>query len=232
MLIMKLSILRNVRRLYQKAQLYALIRMGIIDVYQPIPGFDKFIAQRHQGTVERWSAIQHELGTLAGSAIDIGCNTGFFTFQMARKGFLCMGIESEALPYYVCNLAKEVGGFDNAVFMRAIFNEDLAEKLPTVDVTIYLSVFHHMVRRFGEEVATRSLMQLMRKTRRVMFFETGQSDENVASWSKYLPEMTPNPREWIKNYFQSLGASQVKYLGEYNNHLSPVKRCLFAVYTV
>lgn len=228
---MRLGILRKVRRFTQRAQLYTLIKIGGIDVYQPIPGFEGIIAQRHYGTLERWRAIEEELGSFNGSALDIGCNTGFFTFQMARNGFLCIGIESERLPYYFCNLVKDVVEFDNAMFLRGVFGEELSGKLPTVDVTICLSVFHHMVCRFGAEVATRLMTQLMRKTRKVIFFETGQSNETVASWAKYLPPMKPNPKEWIENYFHSLGASRVKYLGEYETHLSPVKRCLFAVYT-
>ena len=228
---MRLSILRKVRRFSQRAQLYTLIKTGVIDVYQPIQGLDKVIAQRHLGTLDRWRAIEQELGFFDGSALDIGCNTGFFTFQMVRKGFLCIGIESERLPYYFCNLVKDVGEFDNAMFLRGLFGEELCGKLPTVDVTICLSVFHHMVRRFGAEAAERLMIQLMQKTRRVIFFETGQSNETTTSWAKYLPPMKPNPKEWIESYFLSLGAAQVKCLGEYETHLSPIKRCLFAVYT-
>jgi hypothetical protein len=71
---------------------------------------------------------------------------------------------------------------------------------------------------------------LLEKTRKIMFFETGQSNETNASWASYLPNMHPNPPEWIARYFISLGASKVKYLGEYETHLSAVTRSLFAIY--
>jgi len=63
-----------------------------------------------------------------------------------------------------------------------------------------------------------------------MFFESGQLNEPGVFWAKYLPLMNPKPKKWMEKYFYSLGASRVKYLGEYDTHLSPVKRSLFAVH--
>jgi hypothetical protein len=210
--------------------LHALLKGRIVDIYQPLPwlGIDK--AQRYDSTLQRWHAIAGELDGSTGCALDIGCNLGFFTFQMARRGFFCLGIEGDALLYHICNLIKEVGEFDNTVFTRAMVDEQFSKTLPTVDVTLFLSVFHHIVRTSGMDKASRLMVELMRKTRQIMFFETGQSNEHNVSWAKYLPPMTPNPREWTENYFVSLGASRVKHLGEYATHLSPVKRSLFAVY--
>ena len=225
-----LSMFRKMQRFLQKVELYTIIKMQMIDVYQPLACTNSVKAQRHNGSLGRWQAIEMELGNLEGSALDIGCNFGFFTFQMARKGLFCVGIESERLSYHICNLIKEVGEFENAVFLKAVVDGQFCKKLPTVDVTIFLSVFHHIVRQFGIEAATHLVQELMGKTRRVLFFETGQSNETNTSWAKYLPEMGPNPKLWIENYFTSLGALRVRYLGDYETHLSPVKRSLFAVY--
>jgi len=50
------------------------------------------------GTLKRWEAINNELEFGGGSVLDIGCDLGFFTFQMARLGFVCIGIESGHYP--------------------------------------------------------------------------------------------------------------------------------------
>ena len=201
-----------------------------MDVYQPVPCVGIRKARRDESTVKRWQAIENELQRKEGSVLDIGCNMGFFTFQMAQRGFFCLGVESEGLPYHICNLIKEVGGFDNAAFLKGTVNKAFCRSLPTVDITLFLSVFHHLVRQSGLKEATDLITALMGRTRSVLFFETGQSNEPNVSWARYLPPMKPSPREWVENYFLSLGASTVKHLGEYHTHLSPVKRSLFAVY--
>ena len=107
-LAISLASLRKVQRFFQKVEFYSLIKLGITDVYQPLPWVSGVVAERHNGTLERWRAIENELGNLNGSVLDIGCNLGFFTFQMARKGFFSIGVESEALLYHMCNLGKAV----------------------------------------------------------------------------------------------------------------------------
>lgn len=229
-MLIRLGYFKKLRRLLLRAELNVLLRSGIMDVYQPVPCVGIWKAQRDDSTLKRWRAIESELGGIEGSALDVGCNTGFFTFQMARRGLFCLGVESEGLPYHICNLIKEVGEFSNTAFIRATVDENFCRILPTVDVTLFLSVFHHVVRESGLEKATDLMNTLMERTRSVLFFESGQSNEPNVSWAKHLPPMDPSPREWVENYFLSLGASRVKHLGEYHTHLSPVKRSLFAVY--
>jgi len=225
-----LGSLKTFRRLFLRTELNILLKTGMVGIYQPIPWLGVRNAKRCEGTLKRWEAINNELRFAEGSVLDIGCDLGFFTFQMARRGFFCIGIESEAMPYHICNLIKEVGEFNNTVFVRATVDEQFCGKLPTVDVIIFLSVFHHIVRQFGLETSTQLMLKLMQKTRKVLFFETGQSNETNASWARYLPAMTPNATLWIEDYFISLGAARVRHLGNYETHLSPIKRSLFAVY--
>lgn len=221
---------KNLRLLLLRIELNLLLGSRLMDMYQPVPWAGMGKAQRYDATVKRWHAIEKELGSIAGSVLDIGCNTGFFTFQMASRGNLCIGVEREALPYHVCNLIKETRQFHHAVFMKATVDEAFCKILPTVDITFFLSVFHHVVRESGMERATGLISALMGRTRSILFFETGQSNETNASWASYLPPMNPSPREWVENYFLSLGASRVTHLGEYDTHLSETKRSLFAVY--
>jgi len=229
-MVFRLRSLKKFQQFLLHTELNLLLKTGMIDIYQPIPWFGVQTAKRCEGTLKRWEAINNELGFTEGSVLDIGCDLGFFTFQMVRRGFFCIGIETSALPHHICNLIKEIGEFENAVFLKANVDGQFCKKLPTVDVTIFLSVFHHIVRQFGIETATHLVQELMGKTKKVLFFETGQSNETNTSWAKYLPEMGPNPQLWIENYFISLGALRVNYLGDYETHLSPIKRSLFAVY--
>jgi O-antigen chain-terminating methyltransferase len=186
-------------------------------------------ALRHKGTVDRWLAIQEELGHHVGSAMDIGCNNGFFTFNLAQLGYVSLGIESERSLYHVCNLVKEINACNSAIFLNAKL-EDVITQLPKVDVTVFLSLFHHLVRLHGIDHASEILSQLLSKTNRVMFFEMGQSNEVNTSWARYLPDMGAEPRLWLQDYFANLDVKRVKWLGDFETHLSPVRRSLFALY--
>jgi len=151
-------------------ELQFLLRSGIVDLYQPLPWAGIENGPRCAGTMERWAAINQELGSSSGSAMDIGCNLGYFTFQMARRDFFCLGIEKDSLLYHLCNLTKEIYGFEQAVFMKMMVDESSSQKLPSADVTLFLSVLHHVIWRSGMAAATRLLTGILSKTRRVLFF--------------------------------------------------------------
>jgi SAM-dependent methyltransferase len=225
----KLEYANKLRKYFLRTQLAIILRLHIIDVYQPIFGNEKIDSLRYSGTINRWVAIQKELGDSVGSALDIGCNNGFFSFSLARKGYICLGIESTRFVYYICNLIKEINSLDNAIFLKAKL-EEIIGLLPQFDVTLFLSLFHHFVRLYGFNQATSIVVQLLAKTNRVMFFETGQSNEVCTSWSRYMPDMGSVPKLWIQNYLLGLGVKYVKWLGDFETHLSSIPRSLFAVY--
>lgn len=227
---MRVRILKRGRKILSRIEACAILKSGLLEVYQPVPWLGIKGAHRHESTWQRWRAIDRELGVMTGSAMDVGCSLGFFTFQMALRGFFCLGIEGDSLQYHLCNLIKEAAGVENSVFARLSITSQDCDMLPQVDVTIFLSVFHHVVMFAGLEEATRLLMGLLRKTRRVLFFETGQSNETGVTWRKYLPDMGLDPKAWIEEYLRSVGASRVVDLGCYSTHLSDVRRTLFAVY--
>ncbi len=219
-----------VRRRMIAVQIRAAFRLGLVQAYQPVPWLGIDVSDRDQSSWQRWEAIERELGNFNGSALDIGCNTGFFTFQLAQRGSLCIGIETAGMSFWLCNRIREATGLDRAGFLRFKLDADSVALLPRVDVTIFLSVFHHMVRDYGFPQAERIVEQLLARTNRVMFFETGQSDEEGPSWTGHLPLMDPDPETWLIEFFRSKGVGKVVPLGAYGTHLTPTKRTLLAVY--
>ncbi|MDP6964133.1 MAG: hypothetical protein QGF46_08215, partial [Planctomycetota bacterium] len=45
------------------------------------------------------------------------------------------------------------------------------------------------------------------RTKRMLIFDTGQSNEN-ATWSEKLDFMKPSPKKWIQGYLNDLGFSK------------------------
>ncbi|MBI4616140.1 MAG: hypothetical protein HY720_21165 [Planctomycetes bacterium] len=101
-----------------------------------------------------------------------------------------------------------------------------AEALPSFDVVLCLSVFHHWVKHHGEPGARRIVGPLAARTKRHSVFETGQPDEDAA-WAPNVSFMLPDPRSWIEGFLTGLGLARVRCLGAFPAAVSPVRRLLF-----
>jgi len=61
--------------------------------YQPMPWIGLKTRKRDESTQQRWQAIEKNLGTVGGTALDIGSNPGYFVLRLAEKGFYGIGID-------------------------------------------------------------------------------------------------------------------------------------------
>ena len=109
-------------------------------------------------------------------------------------------------------------------------NADTVELVPPADATVFLSLWHHLVKMQGLRTATDITARLWDGTRKVMFFDTGE-DEMDESFD--LPEMAPDPRTWIAGYLaETCPDSEVRHLGThaaFDAAGNPCERNLFAV---
>ena len=109
-------------------------------------------------------------------------------------------------------------------------DHDLVAALPAFDSVVFLSVLHHMMYQHGVDYC-RDLMQLVaEKTRKVCFFEMGQSDEHRESWAKAMPDMGPDPHEWIAAFLKESGFSRIEKIGTASSYAGETQRALFAAY--
>ena len=197
--------------------------------YQPAPWFGIHDSARAEATLARWSVIERELaGIPPGSAMDLGAQSGFFTFKLAEAGFLTLGVEDDIDCIRAMRLIKKGARLDLAAINHARITSANVAALPVVDVTIFLSLWHHMCRAEGFEAAKQILRTVLAKTRHVCFFETGQSDESYMGWAPALPRMEPTAQQWITQLLQECGAKTVRHLGAFETHLGPVPRHMFA----
>src|SRR5215211_5656833 len=67
--------------------------------YQPLPWVDS-PGRRTEGSESRWEAIAGLLDSLAiRSALDVGCNLGYFTIMLAERGIPTIGVERRPTAY-------------------------------------------------------------------------------------------------------------------------------------
>ena len=196
-----------------------------IHQYQPNP-FSSDIAIGRM-CKDRFDVFSNCLPDEKLSTLDIGCNEGFFTFKMAERGGLCIGIDwGYDQIQNACDIAHHYK-INNAVFARMEIDEDNINSLPKVDVIICLSIYHHWARKFGEDVANNMLEKLAERSNRFMIFETGQPNETDAQWRKDLDFMGSDYDSYIKNLLQQVGFKKIKFLGEHNTTVSSEPRSLF-----
>lgn len=94
----------------------------------------------------KWEAFQSALpDRLDGwSALDIGCNAGFYSFELARRGAQVTAIDVD--PHYLrqARWAASLYGLDDRVtFMKGQVYE-LARTRRTWDIVLFLGVFYHL----------------------------------------------------------------------------------------
>lgn len=78
------------------------------------------------------------------SALDIGCNAGFYSFELAKRGADVVGIDLD--PHYLRQAkwaAKEMGLSDKVTFkQRQVY--DLTRMRRSFDIIIFMGVFYHL----------------------------------------------------------------------------------------
>ena len=110
--------------------------------------------------------------------------------------------------------------------MKGLMDKDFIASMPTFDVVLNLSVFHHWVKMYGPDDA-QDMMRALAGKCSMMIFETGQSNEVGTKWQEKLSFMGDDPQEWGKDFLQGLGFKTVEVIGTFPTGLTDVDRYLF-----
>jgi tRNA (mo5U34)-methyltransferase len=78
------------------------------------------------------------------TALDIGCNSGFYSFQLAQRGARVTGIDVEPLFLRQAEWAAREFGFSDEVQFRRMQVYDLARSVEKYDIVLFMGVFYHL----------------------------------------------------------------------------------------
>lgn len=100
------------------------------------------------------------------AALDIGCNAGFYSFELARRGAQVTGIDLD--PHYLdqARWAAREFGIEQQVEFRRMQVYDLARTKQSFDLVLFMGVFYHL------RYPLLGLDIVARLTRRLMVFQT------------------------------------------------------------
>ncbi len=78
------------------------------------------------------------------TALDIGCNAGFYSFELARRGARVVGLDAD--PHYLrqARWARARLGLEKQVELRRAQVYELAEEPRTFDLVLFMGVFYHL----------------------------------------------------------------------------------------
>jgi SAM-dependent methyltransferase len=212
----------------QRARAYISRLLGTAPDYQPDP-FDRTAVstQALRACADRFDAIAARLPEGEPlSVLDVGCHVGYFTFRMAERGGVCLGLDRSAAALDVARRRATKHGVRNVAFLEIDLSPSWHGALPDADLVLCLSVFHHWVRQFGSAGATSLLERVASHARRHLAFETGQPGEAEMKWAAQLDFMLPDPAAWVRSTLGRLGFS-VDAAGPFPSGVSTGHRHLF-----
>jgi len=98
--------------------------------------------------------------------LDVGCNAGFYSFELARRGASVLGIDVD--PHYLAQARWALGemGLEGRVEFRQMEVYDLARSDERFDLVWFMGVFYHL------RYPLLALDLLAERTRRLMMFQT------------------------------------------------------------
>jgi methyltransferase (TIGR04290 family) len=100
------------------------------------------------------------------TVLDIGCNAGFYSFELARRGATVTGIDCEPRYLRQAEWGRQVLGFEDRVSFRQLQAYELARQPESYDLVLFMGVFYHL------RHPLLILDLLSEKTRKLMIFQS------------------------------------------------------------
>jgi tRNA (mo5U34)-methyltransferase len=116
----------------------------------------------------KWETLAPHLPSrLTGwTALDIGCNAGYYSFELARRGATVVGIDLDAHYLRQAHWAARELGLEDRVEFRRMQVYELARSAEEFDLVLFMGVFYHL------RYPLLGLDLVARCTRRLMVFQT------------------------------------------------------------
>ena len=98
--------------------------------------------------------------------LDVGCNAGFYSFELAKRGASVLAIDVEELYLAQARWAARQFGLERQVEFRQMGVYDVATLQESFDLVWFMGVFYHL------RYPLLALDILAQKTRRLLMFQT------------------------------------------------------------
>lgn len=150
-----------------------------MDLYQPVnlPEFSNFtLIRKCTDRLELMNQFLAENHLEYKSLLDVGSYYGWFVKQFSGNGVLAQGIEKD---FTACRISVDLHSLETAQIIHNTLEDFIQNTSGEYDVILFLSVLHHFVLGKSYLTAQDVFKELSRRTRKCMFFETGEEHEKM-----------------------------------------------------
>lgn len=184
---------------------------------------EPYHGHKRTDSLERWEMIAARLDANDGSALDIGCASGYFTAQLARAGLFAIGIDRDTIKgkKRLAEARRLYGDNTGIAFAPYRVDPENIRSLPAVDVVTLLTVYHHWVAQNGRADAEEMLRVLASKTEKLFFEPPGGDFSSSSRYEKWpVAERPMEPDETAEEYYAMVlnrvfnGMVDIEYLGD------------------
>jgi tRNA (mo5U34)-methyltransferase len=156
------------------------------------------------------------------TALDIGCNAGFYSFELAKRGATVLGIDLD--PHYLQQAkwaAKEMG-LSGKVSFKQMQVYDLAKMKRSFDLVIFMGVFYHL------RYPMLALDIVTQKVNKMMVFQTLSMPGEEVFDPK--PDMTLDERkQMLKKGWPVMAFIEKRLANDPTNWWAPNHACIEAM---
>jgi tRNA (mo5U34)-methyltransferase len=181
-----------------------------------------FLGQYPQGL---WEAVRHAVAEdLRGSTVlDIGCNAGFFSIEMSRRGAdRVLAVDFDERYLEQARLAIDVSGARN-IELRTLSVYDVAELREQFDLVLFMGVLYHLRHPLLALDLVREHVVKGRMLFECMLRGSMQARLFERDYHFYQREMFDDP-SYPKMHF-----IEHRYAGDETNWWTPNKSCMEAM---
>lgn len=202
------------------------------EAYQPLYGIEGLHIGGNDvarpNSRERARAVAHGFGEdIHGMRlIDVGSSLGYVSFYLADRGAKVEGWDFRSENTEVSRLVHEINRVDNVDFKTREMTLDIIRGIQPgrYDGVVILSVLHHTVMYRGLEYTQNLMKELLERVPTVIVELAQKGEDPKLKWDKTLPKKDVE----IFDKAKKLGI-KIEKLGEFETHLSGVKRPLYKV---
>jgi SAM-dependent methyltransferase len=166
----------------------------------PLPLFDdlsrlKYIKWYNKQTKRNNFQVNEIIDLGDQDVLDLGCNIGYFGWNNAQSLEAYRGIDHDENCIFAAEAISDEFSYKNLDYARRDVIKYLQEDIDAqYDVCLFLSLYHHILRQCGFDVA-RTGLDTISKHCDILYFDMGQvtekSNKARAKWQSILPDQSP-----------------------------------------
>ncbi|WP_207497098.1 TIGR04290 family methyltransferase [Aridibaculum aurantiacum] len=155
------------------------------------------------------------------TALDIGCNAGFYSFELAKRGATVLGIDLD--PHYLkqAKWAAKTLGLEDKVKFRQMQVYDLAKLKRSFDIIIFMGVFYHL------RYPMLALDIVAQKVKKMMVFQTLTMPGDDIVYEENIEVTQRN--KMLKQGWPKMAFIESKFAGDVTNWFTPNHACILAM---